>query len=402
MSRAPGARRPPRGGVVRSRLHGCGLAIAILSAAFLGWGYHTGYWILDRTGKPILTDFTPMWVAGRQALAGRAEAAYDPHRFDQAQRQLVGKKPAYYPWPYPPVYFLPAALVAAFPYAWAFILWQAATLALCLWVAARIAGDGAAAILVVASPLTTYNAMLGQNGLLTASLLGAALLAVERRPLIAGGLLAGLAYKPHFAVVVVLVLACSGRWRALAGALAGSAMLVAASALAFGVRVWLAFPAALARRIDSALVGHDLAWGLFQSVYGLARFLGAAATPAGIAHATLALIAAAATILLWRRPVAYPLKAAAAAAATLLATPYLFAYDMAAIVIPAAFLARDLAERGFLRGERAAAGLIYLGLLAIFFTHGRAPLGAPIILFLFALILRRAAGMPRRALRPTA
>ena len=49
------------------------------------------------------------------------------------------------------------------------------------------------------------------------------------------------------------------------------------------------------------------------------------------------------------------------AAGALLATPYAFAYDMAAIVIPAAFLAADQLSRGVLEGEKA----IWMGLFGI-------------------------------------
>lgn len=386
----PSPRPVPGGILVRWRLRAYGLAVACLFAAFLAWGFHAGKWVLDPAGRPILTDFTPMWVAGGEALSGHAATAYDPESFKRALDRVAGKRPGFYPWPYPPIYFLPAVAVGSLPYAWAFILWQGILLVACLWVVHRIAGDSTAAILVLASPLTAYNWMLGQNGLLTGSLIGASLLTLERWPLLGGGAVACLVYKPQFAAPLVLLLAVSRRWRALTGAAAGSVLLGAATWLAFGTQPWLAFPAALARRADSALIGHALPWGLFQSVYGLARFLGADSVPAGIAHGVVAVAVASATAWLWLRPFRHDLKAAAAATAALLMTPYLFAYDLGAIVIPAVFFARDAIERGWLRGERAAAGLFFIGLLAIFFTHGRAPLGAPLALALFGLILRRA------------
>jgi hypothetical protein len=59
--------------------------------------------------------------------------------------------------------------------------------------------------------------------------------------------------------------------------------------------------------------------------------------------------ASAATIvwLVWPSSVRYSLKMATLAAAALVAPPYAFAYDMAAIAVPAAFLARDPIRHGF-------------------------------------------------------
>ena len=58
----------------------------------------------------------------------------------------------------------------------------------------------------------------GQNGFLTAALLGGALVVLDRRPLVAGILLGLLAYKPQYGVCSRIVLAVSGRWRSFAAA----------------------------------------------------------------------------------------------------------------------------------------------------------------------------------------
>jgi hypothetical protein len=51
--------------------------------------------------------------------------------------------------------------------------------------------------------------------------------------------------------------------------------------------------------------------------------------------------------LVWRSRISYSLKAATLAAGALIATPFAVAYDMTALVIPAAFLAEisDVARR---------------------------------------------------------
>jgi len=351
--------------------------------------YRSGSWILDPNGAPILTDFTPMWLAGREALAGHAAAVYDSRHFGEIQTAFVGPHAGHYPWPYPPIFFLPAALVALLPYAWAFIGWQAATLAGCLAAGHRILRDPLTPLAILASPLSVLNAYVGQNGFLTATLIGAGLSFLEGSPVIAGICFGCLFYKSQFLLLFPLLFAISGHWRALAAMIAAGALLAIVSALAFGVEPWFAFPAALTERAQAALVVQDLAWGKLQSLYGLARALGLGATPAGIVHAIVALLVAALACLIWRRRGSFDAKAAAAASAALIVTPYLFAYDMAAIVIPGAFLVRDLIERGGSRREYAAIFGLFCGLFAMFAGAGIVPLGAIVNLLLFSLIVWR-------------
>ena len=352
--------------------------------------YRSGSWILDPNGAPILTDFTPMWLAGREALAGHAAAAYDSRHFGEIQTEFVGPHAGQYPWPYPPIFFLPAAVVALLPYAWAFLAWQAATLAGCLAAGYRILRDGLTPLAILAAPLSLLNVYVGQNGFLTAALIGAGLSFLERWPIIAGVCFGCLFYKSQFLLLFPLLFAIAGHWRALAATVAAGAFLAIASSLAFGVEPWLAFPPALTERAQAALVVQDLAWGKLQSVYGLARALGLGALPAGIVHAILALLVAALACLIWRRRGSFDVKAAAAASAALIVTPYLFAYDMAAIVIPGAFLVKDLIERGGTRREHAAIFGLFCGLFAMFAGAGIVPLGAIVNLLLFSLIARRA------------
>jgi uncharacterized protein YqgC (DUF456 family) len=65
-------------------------------------------------------------------------------------------------------------------------------------------------------------------------------------------------------------------------------------------------------------------------------------------------------------------------------------YDMAAIVIPGAFLVKDLIEGGGTRREHAAILGLFCGLFAMFSGAGIVPLGAIVNLLLFSLIVRRA------------
>jgi hypothetical protein len=83
------------------------------------------------------------------------------------------------------------------------------------------------------------------------------------------------------------------------------------------------------------------------------------------------------------------LKAGTLSAAALIATPYAYAYDMAAMAIPVAFLASDQIGEKLLRGEQTVMVALFGASLPVFLTLGKTPLGPLITLTLLCLILRR-------------
>src|SRR5439155_6941717 len=135
-------------------------------------------------------------------------------------------------------------------------------------------GRSAAFAVVLACPFTAWNFLAAQNGFLTAALLGAALLCLERRPVAAGVFIGCLAYKPQFAVLLPVALVAAGEWRAIASAGITAALLAGAAAAAFGPGVWAAFPADLAAQARLNLLGDpNSSWAYLQLAYGLTRSL---------------------------------------------------------------------------------------------------------------------------------
>jgi hypothetical protein len=244
--------------------------------------------------------------------------------------------------------------------------------------------------LMLASPFAAWNFLIGQNGFLTALLLGASLLFLEQRPVLAGVFIGCLTYKPQFGILLPVALVAACQWRACVSAAVTAIFLVAASAAAFDVDGWAAFPRALfAEGGETMFASPD--WGfLLQTIYGLILVLHGDAALAwlaqGVATAALGIV----VWLVWRSPVRYALKAATSSTAALIATPYAFAYDLAAIAIPVAFLATDQIRCGLLRGEQTAMIALFVASLAIIPTAGKAPVGAVILVTLLCLILRRA------------
>jgi arabinofuranan 3-O-arabinosyltransferase len=379
-----------------------GFAFAMLYVVYFVIVYRAGSWIVGSTGLPIYTDFAVFWTAGMQTLHGNLAALYDSGEFMKVQAALFPPGDAFYPsWPsYPPTFLLVLAPLALLPYRFAFITWDMVTLLGCIAVVYLIVRRRAAIALALASPFTAWNFIAAQNGFLTASLLGASLLFLDRRPVMAGAFIGCLTYKPQFGILFPVALIASHQWRAIASAGVTVALLAAGSVTLFGAELWAGFPHGLAAQGElNLLAGPDSNWGYLQSPYGLIRSLHGPANLAWLVQGLVTLGGAVIVWIIWRSEVRYELKAAILSGAALLATPYAFAYDMAAIVIPAAFLASDQLKRGLLHGEKTMWIVMFGAPLVVLATlgdnaGGTTFGGTPICLFaafmLFFVILRRA------------
>jgi hypothetical protein len=247
-------------------------------------------------------------------------------------------------------------------------------------------------LLAVAFPAVLINSGHGQNGFLTAALLGGALVALERRPIVAGVLFGLLAYKPQFGLMIPLALAAGGYWRAFAAAAATVALLALATTLSFGPHVWQAFLDSTRFTRTVALEQGNTGWHKIQSVFAWARMWGAPVAVAYALQATTVAALAAALAWLWRGGASYPLKAAALCLAAILATPYSFDYDMMVLAPAIAYLVADGTARGFAPWEKTVLALLWIvPLLARSIASVTLiPLGVPVMLAAFALVLRMA------------
>src|SRR5262249_32601217 len=153
----------------------------------------------------------------------------------------------------------------------------------------------------------------GQNGFLTTALIGGALGLLERHPVLAGGCLGLLTYKPQFGVLFPLVLVATGRWRAFFAAAAVALVLAALSWAAFGSGPWFVMAQTVAKANQLVLTDGGVGWNKLQSVFGLVRALGGGETLAWVIQGGGAITIAAALVVMWRSTVPYELKAAALA-----------------------------------------------------------------------------------------
>lgn len=377
---------------------------ALRNACFLLFGVNAFYfpiswfsygWIYDAAGLAIPTDFVNVWAAGKLVLEGTPALAYDWDVQKKIEVALLGQDfDGYFAWHYPPPFLFVAAFLAQFPYAAAFIGWMAASIAPYAVVVRAIVGRPFGFVLALALPTVFCNAMVGQNGFLTAALVGGTLYLMPSRPVLAGVCLGLLSYKPQYGFLFPLVLIAAGQWRVFAAAAVTVLALAVASWFAFGIEAWKAFFHWMPTFSQAFLRDGDTNWWRLQSLYALIRFLGGSEWFAWAMHWVF--VASVATVLavMWRSRVPYTLKAASLAAGTLLSTPYLFMYDMAVLAIPIAFLVRIGLRSGFRPYELPALGLA-LALIIVFIVTSF-PLGFGAALIVSGLVLRRAGPWWRR------
>ncbi len=410
--------------LTRARVRFVAAGLLIASICAIAYLVATAHGDIDLLGRPLGTDFSNVYAAGTYVDDGEPTAPFDPARQYARERAIFGTTTQFYGWHYPPYFLFIAAGLAKMPYGLALAVWQAVTLALYLLAIRALLGLAARApagateapprrtpridplwlLVALGFPAVLVNLGHGQNGFLTAALLGGALVALQRRPLAAGMLLGLLVYKPQYGLMIPIALAAGGYWRGFAAAAATVALLTLATTVAFGPAVWHAFMASTEFTRTVVLEAGNTGWHKIQSVFSWARMWGGPVAVAYGIQGAVTLAVGAALALLWRSAAAFPLKAAALCLAAILATPYSLDYDMMVLAPAIAFVAIDGNARGFGPWEKTALATLWLvPLVARSIAEAcLIPLGVPAMLAMFVLVVRRAAlGLPM-AFRRTA
>jgi alpha-1,2-mannosyltransferase len=368
-------------------------AIMLVSGlVIIGWLVVTADGLVDYQRRPLGTDFSNVYAAGKWVLAGRPEAPFDNELQHQMEKRIFGADTPFYGWPYPPIFLGLAALLALMPYLLALMVWQTATLLLYLATVRAILPRMEVWLPALAFPAVLINVTHGNNGFLTATLLGSGLLFLDRRPLLSGILLGLLAYKPHFGLMIPLVLAASGHWRVFAAAAITVAALVVVTWIEFGGAAWIAFQDSFEFTRTVILEQGDTGFFKMQSPFAAVRLWHGSVPLAYTVQGAAVLIVGFFLVRLWRSEAAFALKSAALLSGALISTPYLLDYDLMVMAPAIAFLVSHGLERGFLPYEKTALAFCWVTplLTRSLAEHIGLPLGLIALLTLFALAYRRA------------
>ncbi|WP_257166477.1 glycosyltransferase family 87 protein [Bradyrhizobium sp. SRS-191] len=370
-------------------------ALACINAAFFPAGLSSGIWIWGADGLGIPTDFVNVWAAGKLALQGHPALAWDWDVQRQLELDLLKQDfPGYFAWHYPPPFLFVAAFLAQFPYITGFAGWVYASFVPFALAMRAIVGRGFGVLLAAGFPALFSNALVGQNGCLTAALVGGTLYWLPVRPVLAGICLGLLTYKPQYGLLFPIVLIATQRWTAVVSATVTALVLAAASLVAFGLDSWQAFFHWLPMFSQAFLTEGKATWWKLQSLFSLVRYFGGSEALGWTFQWVLTAAVAVVLVTLWRSRLRYSLKAAALAIGLLLTTPYLFMYDMMVQAIAVAWLVRLGLHDGFRRYELPAFGCI--AALQIAFMLTGIPLGLAANLMVGGLVLARAGSWWRR------
>jgi arabinofuranan 3-O-arabinosyltransferase len=386
---------PGQGAIPASLFNAC-FALFVINVSFFPVAFYSHLWIYDPNGLGIPTDFVNVWAAGRLVLDGHPALAYDWDIQKKVEVALLGQDfIGHFAWHYPPPFLFIASTLARLPYPVAFVGWVLVSLVPYLAVMRGIIGRPFGLLLAMAFPMVLNNTLVGQNGFLTAALIGGTLYLMPMRPVLAGVCLGLLSYKPQYGLLFPLVLIAASQWTVFITAGVVAVTMALASWLAFGTESWQAFFHWMPMFSQAFLTEGKAPWWKMQSLFAQVRYFGGSESLAWAFQWVLSATVALVLVVMWRSRVSYTLKAAALATGTLLITPYLFMYDMMVLAIPIAFLIRIGLRAGFRPYELPALGCA--GILILVFIFSGAPLGFAATLIVATLIMRRASLWKREA-----
>ena len=323
----------------------CGFAVLMLVSALLSSNIN-----VDFMGRPLGADFSHYWIAANMSKDGNPATVYDVSQFIKAQEDFFRVR---YPLPflYPPTWLLLLLPLAFFPYLLALGLWLGLTLGFSLYVIKKISPHPLTLPIALASPAVFQNFFHGQNGFLSAALLGGGLHMLQRNPWAGGVMLGLLSYKPNLWPLIPLALLAGRYWRALGATVLTALFLAWCSMMVLGGEAWHAY-----------LYNLDLPMQLLQkgslplekmvTLFSALILYGVNMEVAILIQAILMLFVGCVIYALWRREVSFEIQAGGLVLGALLFTPYAFSYDLTLLGLVIAWLVIEGQKNGWLCGEQ--------------------------------------------------
>jgi Glycosyltransferase family 87 len=320
----------------RRLCEGAAISVAIIMLTLMIDRFARMHGLLLPNGAPMFGDFVAFWSAGKLALQGKIALVHDRHALTAVQHAAVVGMRVMAPWNSPPTFLLICAVLALLPYPAAAIAFLLLGGSIFLFAAWKLLPDKRAMLFAVTLPALLYQIGTVQVGLFIAGISGLAIHWLDKRPRVAGALVALLAIKPHMAILWPVLLLISRRWTAFFSAAIATAAFVLLAGLVFGFDSYLRFVENLSASAD-LITKRQVAAQTFASLYGDLLGLHVPRTIATIAHGVSAVSALImACWIFWRGD--RIAQGAALFAATLLMSPYLFFYDFTLLSVSAALI----------------------------------------------------------------
>lgn len=322
--------------VKRWAFEAAAVAIAFSMLGYMLWRMQGTANMTLPSGQPFFGDFMAFWSAGRAALDGHVADIHDRAMLWPYQQAVAADVKYYAPWNSPPTFLLIVVVLALAPYPISAIAFLVSTAIFFGSVIRRFLPDTRALLFPATAPAVIYQVGTIQVGMLIAGIVGLALHILDKRPRVAGLLVALLAIKPHLAILWPLFLALSGRWRAFAAAAVGAIAFTLIAGFVFGFESYVRWFESL--EASQTLISQQrITTPAYASLYANLLGLGAPNAAAIAMHAASAVGGVIVACIIFGKGDRL-LGGAALCAATLLVSPYLFFYDFTVLMIGAALL----------------------------------------------------------------
>jgi len=360
-------------------------AIAVVLVAIDDWH------LLFAPGQnqPLGRDFLIFWWASVDIWNGELMTVFDPRQFSRALHAHLGGPLTFTPFPYPPLSVWFIAPLAALPYGVAWPAWLITTFGAFAATLRRYFATRTQCLLVLlAAPASLVNIAIGQNGFLSAALLCGGLMALERRPIVAGALIGLLTFKPQLGLLLPFVLLAGGYYRVFAVAAVTTLILFAGSVAWLGWEPWSIFfniGAPIQRLALETGTGPIMV--MVPSVVMSARMLDLPLWSGYAAQAVVGVAALVACCWTIRQKASLERRIAVVMAGTLVASPYCFNYDLTVLV--AAQVLSWPGYRALGSGDRLVSALAWLvPVLMVVAGNAEVPIGPVILIAEFVVLLR--------------
>lgn len=335
------------------------LSLAVIIISFLQMRIAGGF-VLDGQGLILGRDFLNFWHYGIAAWSADPAQYYDVYFYNNLLDGLIFVHDyADQQFSYPPHYMLLAAPFGLLGYHAALLIFTALGVGLLWAVVARPMGESISQRQLFLAPMFVFTLICGQVSLFVLVLFVAIYRNLDRRPLLAGLLIALLTVKPQIGLLFPVFLLLTARWRVFAATAIGTIGMVGLSLVWHGSEVWRVYlETGIAQQSQTMVNLPAFTRGLMPTVFVNMQIVNA---PDWLAYgAQMLVIAAAVVALVWvcrfcrDRFSQYAVFVAASFAVT----PYLMAYDTIVLV----WVMIALASR--YRFD-AAAKLLFIALAAV-------------------------------------
>lgn len=311
------------------------VAMVAYAGLFVAWSQG----LLDGAVHILSPDFVAFYSASWMALhSGDATSIWSLDSLFAVQAQLTGATDPV-PWFYPPTFLLVILPVSLLPYLASVVVWALVTATAWIISVVKATTVRHSWWVILGFPGLWRCLVGGQNGLLTAAIIGFAAWAWAKDRTVLSGVLVGLLIiKPHLALGVAVALLAVQAWRAVAAAVITALGFLGLSTLVFG---WQTVPAWLGSMSEAFLDVQTgaLPWSEMPSVYASLRMTGMDHTPALAIYLVIAVAATIAVVLIARRTTDWRWLWGAGMVGVFLMLPYSYSYDLAWLLLPILWLA---------------------------------------------------------------